>query len=131
MTQITYRVSLSQSSQYFFLADDEASLRLRLSQERFWAQHKPEHIKVEPVLGDRPGILSEVLNTMPEGWRYNWCEAGMCGCMGCCNISGSLRNLGFTKDDWYAWCQANPDPRPPVDPEAMREALFRALSTKH
>lgn len=131
MHQITFRVSLAESSHYFFQAENEPALRDRLSQDRFWRQHAPENILVEPVLGDRRGILGEVMNTMPESWRHNWCESGFCGCMGCSNISGSLRSLGFTKEDWLEWCVANPDPRPPVDHEAMKEALFRALSTKH
>ena len=131
MTKITFRVHTQSSTHYFYLAQSEAELREQLGAEPWWRQHPQAAITITPVLGDRQGILSEVLHAMDIGWRYRWCEAGICGCMGCSNISGSLRRLGFTKAEWDMWVKRNPDPRPPINYAAMHDELIIALSTKH
>lgn len=38
--------------------------------------------------------------------RYRWCEAGLCGCMGCVNRSD---NLPITKEEWREWVKNNPE----------------------
>jgi len=43
-------------------------------------------------------------NIYPE-WRYRWCEAKTCYCMGCVNISG---RLNYSKKDWLDWKLRHP-----------------------
>jgi len=52
--------------------------------------------------------LNIIMKKMPQEWRYNWCDAGLCCCLGCCNVSGRLLKLGFTKQDWEQWIKENP-----------------------
>ena len=41
--------------------------------------------------------------SIPLDWALQWCEAEQCGCLGCANGSGRLRENGVTKDEWQAW----------------------------
>jgi len=45
-----------------------------------------------------------MLTVYPE-WRYRWCEAEICGCMGCVNRSGGKP---VTKEEWQDWVRRNP-----------------------
>lgn len=55
------------------------------------------------VEGDRLAQLSYVMQFMQAEWSERWCGGGMCGCMGCSNVSGGLLAAGFTKSDWETW----------------------------
>jgi len=39
--------------------------------------------------------------------RYRWCEADVCGCVGCVNRSSGIR---ITKEEWEQWVKENPKP---------------------
>lgn len=58
-----------------------------------------------------PDDLHEAMMAMPESWRYRWCEAGLCGCMGGANCSGRLAGR-FSREQWAQWVAEHPDPRP-------------------
>lgn len=47
--------------------------------------------------------IDEEMERMPKAWRRRWCNSQTCACMGCANISGGLREKGFTKEDWLRW----------------------------
>lgn len=59
--------------------------------------------KFQIVQGDRLAQLSYVMQFMQAEWRERWCGGGMCGCMGCSNVSGGLLAAGFTQSDWETW----------------------------
>lgn len=48
------------------------------------------------------------MEKMPEEWRYRWCKARLCCCLGCANVAGKLIKLGFTEQDWEDWVKRNP-----------------------
>ena len=59
-----------------------------------------------------PVAIEAAMQKMPYTWRMRWCEAneaGLCACMGCANVSGRLRQLGFTKEQWTAWKNSLPE----------------------
>jgi len=47
--------------------------------------------------------INDFMMAMPESWRLNWCNGGICGCVGAANCSGGLTGNGFTKEDWEKW----------------------------
>lgn len=55
--------------------------------------------------------IDKIMADMPLEWRYRWCEAKLCCCLGCANVSGRLKELGFNKGDWAWWCRRNPEPK--------------------
>jgi hypothetical protein len=54
--------------------------------------------------------LDEIMMNMPKSWRYRWCTCPICCCLGCANISGHLKKLGFTRENWEDWVKNNPNP---------------------
>lgn len=56
--------------------------------------------------------LHDIMLAMPSHWRYFWCGADICGCLGCANASGGVRAAGFTQEDWQQWVDKNPNPDP-------------------
>lgn len=60
----------------------------------------------EPV---KYSTIDELMNDLSEDWRYRYCEAGRCACMGC--VNNELARNGFSKEDWETWVAANPDTR--------------------
>lgn len=53
--------------------------------------------------------LDKLMQKMPENWRYRWCEAQVCACMGCANRgNGRIQEKGFTKKHWEKWVKNNP-----------------------
>jgi hypothetical protein len=48
----------------------------------------------------------EVMITMPEGWKYRWCESPCCACLGC--VNHRFMNAGLSKKDWEKWVEDNP-----------------------
>lgn len=59
--------------------------------------------------------LGDHMLAMPPAWRRTWCDdigsdTKVCpgtGCT-CANGAGKLAFWGFTKEQWQAWCAANP-----------------------
>lgn len=49
--------------------------------------------------------INEVMEAMPEEWRYHWCRARVCACRGCANHR--VRKAGFTEVDWKGWVKKN------------------------
>lgn len=60
--------------------------------------------------------VNDVMLGMEPSWRYHWCKAQVCGCMGCTNVSGQAGWKGVTKEQWEAWVASNPEPEPVPDP---------------
>ncbi|MNE79973.1 hypothetical protein D3C80_1765040 [compost metagenome] len=56
--------------------------------------------------------VNDVMMGIHPEWRYNWCNAVVCGCMGCTNVSGQAGWKGVTKEQWEAWVASNPKPDP-------------------
>lgn len=52
--------------------------------------------------------LNDIMQSMPADWRYRWCDAVLCGCLGCANASGGVSGGGFDKLDWQLWVADNP-----------------------
>jgi hypothetical protein len=48
------------------------------------------------------------MEAMPHDWRYRWCEAEFCACLGAANCSGRLLADGVTKTAWSEWVAAHP-----------------------
>lgn len=83
------------------------------------------------VEANKPPSIDEMMQKMPEYWRYRWCEAtGACGCMGAANCSGGL--YGVTKSDWQSWVNENPDPHPmkPFDTEKFGKLIIEMCKDK-
>lgn len=55
---------------------------------------------------------NDVMQAMPESYRYRWCGGGPCACMGAANCSGGAgRKISY--EEWEGWVAENPDPNPP------------------
>lgn len=54
--------------------------------------------------------VNEIMQSMPLDWRYRWCEAVVCACLGCANRSGDAKAEGVTKAEWEQWVKDNPAP---------------------
>lgn len=52
-----------------------------------------------------PTDVDAVMKNMYPDWRYRWCKAGACACMGCANVSGQAK---FTEQEWKEWVDNNP-----------------------
>lgn len=89
--------------------------------------------------------VDSLMATVPESWRYRWCggERGPCACMGCVQIGNRyamvkattgrhfpgdpeyinesqlpaeiVAKTKITREEWLAWKQRHPTPRPPHD----------------
>lgn len=57
-----------------------------------------------------PEQVDAAMMAVNAHWRYRWCDAGVCGCMGAANCSGQVTRHGVTKEDWQAWVAAHPLP---------------------
>ena len=55
--------------------------------------------------------VNEIMQLVPLDWRYYWCEAQICGCLGCANRSGGVKAKGVTKQEWEQWVIDNPKPK--------------------
>ena len=64
--------------------------------------------------------LDAAMNEVNKGWRYRWCKAEVCGCMGCANRVGGLAAKGFTEEQWREWVRDNPAPTEPHTPYITR-----------
>ena len=64
-----------------------------------------------------------MLGIQPE-WRYYWCRAQVCGCMGGANCSGNASAKGVTQEQWEHWVALNPKP----DNQDDVNALIRLLN---
>lgn len=54
--------------------------------------------------------VNKIMQSIPLDWRYRWCEARVCCCLGCANASGGAKAKGVTKADWEEWVRNNPAP---------------------
>lgn len=45
--------------------------------------------------------LAQLLAEMAPRHANRWCEAELCGCMGCANLT--VLRFGYTKADWEEW----------------------------
>ena len=59
---------------------------------------------------DRQAQVDAFMEKLSPRWRYRWCNADLCGCLGCVNVSGHIGRSGFTKEDWQDWGDRNPKP---------------------
>ena len=57
---------------------------------------------------NRKEQLHSIMMTIPVDWRYYWCGANACGCLGCVNKSGGLATKGFTQEEHAQWVRENP-----------------------
>jgi len=55
--------------------------------------------------------VNKIMQSLPLEWRYRWCEAGPCCCLGCANVSGNVKAKGVTKAEWEEWVKDNPEPK--------------------
>ena len=56
-------------------------------------------------------LVDAFMEKLSPSWRYRWCEPkpdSWCGCRGCVNGSGRIKQSGFTKEDWQDWVDRNP-----------------------
>lgn len=51
--------------------------------------------------------IDEIMGKLYPSWRWRWCEAQVCACMGCTNGSGQA---DITKEEWEAWVERNRRP---------------------
>lgn len=51
--------------------------------------------------------IDAIMQGLPIQWRYYWCEAEICACLGCANGSG---RADITKAEWEEWVKRNPPP---------------------
>ena len=54
--------------------------------------------------------IDKFMETVPLRWRYHWCNAEICCCLGCINKATKFFQHGFTKEDWQKWVERNPKP---------------------
>lgn len=82
--------------------------------------------------------VDEIMQQIPADWRYRWCRAQVCACMGCVQtgnksvmakaqlgqpyrgdpeyidrskIAPEIRDsMTISHDDWLAWVKRNPTP---------------------
>lgn len=50
---------------------------------------------------NREEKLDVLMETIYPSFRDRWCEASVCGCMGC--VNDQLLGEGFTKEDHVQW----------------------------
>lgn len=53
--------------------------------------------------------VHEVMMGIYPEWRYRWCSASVCGCMGGANCSGQATSKGVTHEQWLQWSLDNPE----------------------
>jgi hypothetical protein len=51
--------------------------------------------------------VDAIMQTMPEDWRYRWCESKVCACMGCVGVG----SRDVTKAEWHVWVSRQSDER--------------------
>lgn len=77
--------------------------------------------------------IDELMEKIPLDWRYRWCEAESCYCMGCVNKSG---RLPYDKNDWQEWKSRNPNDHKTPDDHLIyqdpgpRKAAWEAWNKK-
>lgn len=49
---------------------------------------------------DRKQVVNDIMQSINPHWRYRWCEAKMCGCMGAVNCSARLANRKTFEGGW-------------------------------
>jgi len=54
--------------------------------------------------------VNKIMQSIPLDWRYRWCEARVCCCLGCVNKAGNILAKGVTKAEWEEWVRDNPEP---------------------
>lgn len=79
---------------------------------------------------DRKQVVDDIMQSIDPHWRYRWCEAKACGCMGAVNCSArtsshkTFEGGWVTKQEWQTWVAENPkDPREERNQE-LRAKMF-------
>lgn len=76
-----------------------------------------------------PEEIDSILGLLPFDWRWRWCIAEECGCLGGVNCSGRSilvqKNIDPpTYEEWADFVRRHPDPRPQPRVEISREDFY-------